>query len=137
MMGLPRSNRWRALLGTRGDRLLLLFSLFFIALSWQQVHALSHGAAMARIYQGDELLASYPLAAGRERPVHVSVRGEIGEAEIVIDGQGARFATSPCRLQRCVHAGAKHQPGSVIACVPNRLLLLVDGGDRVLDAVVE
>lgn len=131
-----RSNRWHALLGTKGDRLLLLLVLLALALIWRQVYA-AEGPAVVRIYHGSELLAVYPLTGGKAKPRHIHLAGDIGEAEIVIDDQGARFARSPCPLQRCVHSGSAQKPGEVIACVPNRLLLAVDGAEAALDAIVE
>jgi len=93
---------------------------------------------MARVYHGETLLAEYPLH-GSGNPVHIHAKGDLGDSHIIIDGQGARFASSPCVSQQCVRSGNMNKAGKVLACVPNRILISLDveNGDGRFDAVAE
>jgi len=122
--------------GTWADRLLLALVLIGIGISWQYIHALAgDGKAMVTIYHGRTQLAQYPLRA--QKPVHFTAKGELGDSEIVIDGNGVFFLDSPCRNKLCILAGHKHEIGDIIACVPNRILVAISGAAKRFDAVVE
>ncbi len=128
-----------ALKGTWVDRLILLLSLAAIVALWLMIQArISAGPAMADIYHGDTLVATYPLPQQGEPPVHLQVTGELGISDIIIDQQGARIASSPCPSQRCVLSGAHRHAGDMIACVPNRILIALRGHSAsAFDAIVE
>jgi len=136
---LPRQNILNALKGTWVDRLILLLLLGAIVSLWFMIQArIAAGPAMADIYHGDILVASYPLPQKGEPPVHLQVKGELGLSDIVIDQQGARFTASPCPSQRCVLSGPHRHAGDMIACVPNRILITLRGhSDSAFDAIVE
>ncbi len=125
--------------GTWADRLLLLISLAAIISLWFIIQArIAAGPAMADIYHGDTLVATYPLPLPGEKPVHLQVEGELGLSDIVIDQQGARFASSPCPSQRCVLSGPHRHAGDIIACVPNRILITLRGhAESGFDSIVE
>ncbi len=65
----------------------------------------------------------YPL----DRDRVVDLRGPLGVTRIAIENGTARVIDSPCPLKTCVHAGAVSRTDSVIACLPNRVLLTVEG----------
>jgi len=128
-----------ALQGTWVDRVLLLLALGAIVTLWFVIQArIAAGPAMADIYHGDTLIATYPLPQQGEKPIHLQVEGELGLSDIVIDQQGARIASSPCTSQRCVLSGPHRHAGDLIACVPNRILVTLHGHDEsAFDAIVE
>lgn len=136
---LPRQEMAAALKGTWTDRLLLLAALIAIVASWFLIRAgMAGGPAVAEIYRGEMLLATYPLPRQGEPAIHFRTEGELGPTEITLDHEGARITTSPCRGQRCVRSGAHRHVGDFIACVPNRILVAIRGGaDSRLDAVAE
>ncbi|MDQ6960510.1 MAG: NusG domain II-containing protein [Mariprofundaceae bacterium] len=133
----PGYNSLRqAMKGTWADRFLLILILIGIGLSWQFVHMQADGGeAMVTIYHGQTQLAQYPLHT--QKPVHFMAKGELGDSEIVIDGKGVYFLESPCRNKLCILAGHKHKIGDMIACVPNRILVAINGTAKRFDAVVE
>lgn len=71
-----------------------------------------------------------PLEAGEVR-----VAGPLGPSLVRIDADGVRFASSPCPLQLCVGAGTVRRPGSVVACLPNRVAVRLLGSEDAVDAV--
>ena len=125
--------------GTWTDRLILIISLVGIISLWFIIQArIAAGPAMADIYHGDTLVATYPLPQKGENPIHLQVKGELGLSEIIIDQQGARIASSPCPTQRCVLSGPHRHAGDLIACVPNRILITLRGHtESTYDAIVE
>ncbi len=126
----------RKLAGRPADRLLLALALAGIGLCWHLVHArLAGGEPEVAIYHGQTLLARYPLHA--RRPIHFEAMGDLGPADIEIDPQGVRFTDSPCHGKNCIRAGHRHRIGDVIACVPNRILVAINGAHRAFDAVAE
>lgn len=56
----------------------------------------------------------------------LEVAGPAGRTGIVLDARGARVAASSCRHATCRRQGSIAQPGQLIACAPNRLVLRVE-----------
>lgn len=121
------------------DRILLLLSLAGILLSWQWIHAaVSSGPPQVMIYHNSTLLARYPIPQNDET-IHFHAAGELGDSEILINKNGARFVSSPCTSQYCVLRGQHREHGDVIACVPNRIMIAIEASNEAdaLDAIVE
>ncbi|MDQ6968380.1 MAG: NusG domain II-containing protein [Mariprofundaceae bacterium] len=130
------SSLWHWLKGTWMDRMLLLIALIAIGISWQWLHQHLSGTPMVYIYHGKALLATYPL--NPEKPIHFEAHGDIGLSEITIDKQGVRITHSSCATQRCVLSGHRHRIGGILACVPNRILVSIQGSQKQpLDAISE
>lgn len=135
----PRQSIRSLLLGSAIDRMLLVAALAATIAAWFIVQALvTSGPAIAEIYHGNILLASYPLPKQGDEPIHLSVDGNLGPSEIVLDENGIRIADSPCSSRRCVYAGAHRHAGDMIACIPNRILITIRGSQASqFDAIVE
>jgi hypothetical protein len=58
----------------------------------------------------------------------VSVSGPLGDTVVVLRDGRARVLSSPCANQTCVAAGEIRLHGEWIACLPNRILVTVEGG---------
>jgi len=120
----------QCLQGTWSDRILLMTLLIGIALLWFQINQTLHqGAPTAYVYHGKTLLAKYPLPQD-EQVIHVAAQGEIGISDIEISKEGIRFDSSPCTTHHCILAGRKRYAGSVIACVPNHIMVVIRGSDK-------
>jgi len=117
----------QCLKGTWTDRILLVFLLIGIAFLWFQIEkTLSHGLPTAYVYHGKTLLASYPLPKG-DKVTHVAAEGEIGVSDIEISKHGIHFVSSPCTTHYCMLSGHKKHTGSVVACVPNHIMVVIRG----------
>jgi hypothetical protein len=68
----------------------------------------------------------YPLGDNRV----VEVEGPIGHTHVEIDGNRVRVIDSPCRDKICVAAGWQENTGDWTACLPNRVFVRVEGGER-------
>jgi len=101
---------------------LLLASLLSLAvLTWQNSSA---QGLSAEIYLEGQLLQTIALQNGEQELRLESVAGynvlHIGE-------QGIRIVEADCHNQDCVHAGLQSRSGSIITCLPHRLLILLSG----------
>ena len=57
----------------------------------------------------------------------VSVLGPLGETVVNIHNSRAAIISSPCSGQTCVAAGGVQRGGQWVACLPNRIFLLIEG----------
>ena len=71
-------------------------------------------------------------------PRTVEVRGSLGITAVQIDDGYARVVRSPCPHQICVKAGRIKRSGQIVACIPNRVVLRIEGrSDGQVDAVTQ
>lgn len=57
----------------------------------------------------------------------LSVAGRLGVSQLQIEDGKVRFLSSPCRNQVCVHHGWASHSGELLACLPNRIALVLAG----------
>lgn len=105
----------------RGVVLLLLLAAVFSFL------LLGRGEPGRRLVveQEGRTLFTSPLAADRT----VALSGPLGETVLAIRGGGARILSSPCPHKDCMGMGPAARRGDLLACVPNRLLVRIEGED--------
>jgi len=117
------------------DRLLLASSVIMIVGGWQWMHIfVGDGAPMVHIYHAKTLLATYPLKASKR--IDFYAEGDVGGSEIVIENGHVRIIHSTCASKACVLSGEHDHLGDMIACVPNRILVVIDGQKNLrLDAI--
>ena len=99
---------------------------------------LDSGAAAglrAEIYMDGELIQSVALPA-KEQRIEIWRENPAGCNILQISPQGIMMLEASCQNQDCVHCGLKSRPGSVIACLPHRLLVRLSGvKDGAFDAI--
>jgi hypothetical protein len=66
----------------------------------------------------------------------VVVNGPLGNTIVKIYENRAWVETSPCENQTCVASGIVMRQGQWSACLPNHVLLIIQGEDNDVDAVV-
>jgi hypothetical protein len=108
---------------TRADRILIAALACAALLAWPLVA--TAGAA------GDEAVIEAP--AGRTSialtdDATYEVAGVLGTVVVEVADGSVRVVDSDCPDQVCVRTGAVSAPGSVIACVPNGVVVRVKGG---------
>ncbi|MCD6081434.1 NusG domain II-containing protein [candidate division WOR-3 bacterium] len=64
----------------------------------------------------------------------IKVDGPLGSSYVEVKDGRVRMLQSPCPLKLCMKQGWVDKPGSVIICVPNRIVIELKGKPRV-DAV--
>jgi len=127
---------------TRGDAWVLAAVVALVAWigirSWghpsgggRQWFAAPVPAAWVEIRCGDDTPQRYPLSAPRT----LDIRCRIGISRIIIETGRARFISSPCSGQLCVHAGWLTHSGDMTTCLPNGVSVRLGGTDNSLPAI--
>ncbi|MCK4421674.1 NusG domain II-containing protein [candidate division WOR-3 bacterium] len=108
-----------------GDWIIVLLSLsaiFFIP---------NYKGEKIRIIVDNEREFIYPLYENRE----LEIVGRIGTTTIVIENGKVSITDAPCPLKLCMRKGWISKKGEQIICVPNRILIKIEG--EYLDAITE
>ena len=58
---------------------------------------------------------------------HQTVSGPLGETDVQVQDGRVRVAESPCPHRICVRSGWVTRAGDMIVCVPNRVIVRVEG----------
>jgi len=107
---------------TGGDWLVVLLLLTSSLGGIVSIAAMSEGSRVL-VTCGDELCFTAPL----DQPRTLAIDGPLGQTKLVIDERGARIVESPCPRKICVSMGEAKHTGDLLACVPNRILVHIDG----------
>ncbi len=108
---------------TRGDYLVVLVCVIALPALFMRYGVVGSAGTQARILSGSHEYAVVPLS----RDYIYRVPGPLGVSEIEVRDGRIRFTRSPCAGQQCVHSGWAKRGGEFIACVPNRVSLVVLG----------
>jgi hypothetical protein len=57
----------------------------------------------------------------------IAVRGPLGNTVVSIDKGSAYVVSSPCANQLCIAQGKIHRSGGLISCLPNRVVITIQG----------
>jgi len=107
---------------TGGDWLVVLFLLTLSLAGVAWIAAMPEGSRVL-VTCGDELCFTAPL----DQPRTVVIDGPLGQTLLVIDEQGVRIIDSPCPYKICVNMGPAKHTADLLACVPNHILVRIDG----------
>lgn len=75
----------------------------------------------------------YPL----NRNAELDFEGGIGHTKVAIKDGQAWVTESACDNKNCIFMGKLSRPGDFAACLPNAVILTVEGPDEEFDAIVE
>lgn len=116
----PR-NLWEAMTG--GDRLVSAAALLAAGALAAGLRAPAEGAARAVALVDRRTVAILPL----DHEGLFRVEGRRGPVVLQVAGGTVRVAESECPQRVCVAMGKKRRPGDLLACVPNALIVRVEG----------
>ena len=127
----------RAIKLKKGDIIVVGIAVLLAIILWVAVSAWRDGSGeqglVARIYMDGQLTYTINLLDNEQE---LRLDNTSGYNVIAIGLRGIRVLEADCRNQDCVRTGMQNQPGSVIACLPHRLLIRIDGGKEAeFDAV--
>ena len=110
---------------TVGDWLVVLIMLMLSLAGIVSIAAMPEGSRVL-VTCGDALFFTAPL----DQPRTLAIDGPLGRTKLVIDEQGARIIESPCPRKICISMGAAKHTADLLACVPNRILVHIDGSSN-------
>lgn len=118
---------------SRTDRILIAVLALLAVAMWPLASAAAAGDAGRVTITGP----AGETRASLSQDATFQIAGAQGVVVVCIEDRTVRVTESSCPDQVCVHTGALRAPGSVIACVPNRVVVRVGGaGADGLDARV-
>ncbi len=107
---------------TQLDRLVILLLLVGGTVGTVVVAARPAGETVV-VEQEGRVLFRAPLAQERS----ARLPGPLGESLLRIGDGSARLLESPCPHQVCIGMGGIRRAGELLACIPNRLLVRIEG----------
>jgi hypothetical protein len=116
-----------------GDAFIILFLALGTATSFISRHGAGKGDAVL-LTAGDGQTRRYSLSMDTV----LTVDGPAGKTGVRIHGGQVWISGASCPLQVCRHQGKIRLNGQILVCVPNRIVIEVEGsGDRGVDATTE
>ena len=108
--------------------LCVLSGMFFISHVF-----LSDQGCVVRIYNTDGLYMERDLL----EDASVAVPGPLGNSVVMIESGDVFMKSSPCPNKICIHAGKIHRADDSIACIPNKVYVIIrdDNEGRDVDSV--
>jgi hypothetical protein len=85
------------------------------------------------VFSGDQRV--YQGLLSEEKSVEVP--GRIGPTRIVVSDLSVRIVRSPCPHRLCMHAGSIRIAGECLICLPNRIVVQIEGRDDRIDGVTQ
>lgn len=118
---------------SRADRILIVALACALLLAWPVGSALAGQRASRVVVSGPG--GQSVLALDRDGVYEIA--GLAGGVTVRIRSGTVSVTEAACPDRICVRTGTVHSPGAVIACVPNGIVVRVEGrGDGRLDGIV-
>ncbi|HBH13042.1 MAG: Uncharacterized protein XD91_0197 [Clostridiales bacterium 38_11] len=95
--------------------------------------ALNYNNLYAEILINNELYKKYTLGYGVDETI--VVESEYGRNVIRVDNDHVYMQESDCPDQICVQMSKISEPGEIIVCLPNRLIIMVTGESGSIDTI--
>jgi len=125
--------RWTKII-TMGDKLLIIT----IILTTILITVIMYGHTGDGTYAVIEVDGIMMEKLDLNEPATVSVMGVRGETVVEITDHEVRVISSSCPNKFCIKSGAIKNPGEMIICVPNHVVVRIDGRKtKTLDAITE
>ena len=108
---------------TIGDKILILGLFLASVASGVVLKSLYREAHYCVISVAGKDVYNLPLYESRI----VNVAGPLGESTVEIKDNCVRMSYSPCPFKICMRQGSINNPGEVIICVPNKIMIRITG----------
>jgi hypothetical protein len=113
-----------------GDLLLILAALVFVFVFAGRYFTGIAGDELVRV-TGPDTSEVFPLHQDRT----IDVRGPLGVTKVVVRGGAAWIDQSPCREKICMKMGTVRRAGEQVVCVPNGVVVEIEGARGYIDGV--
>ena len=114
--------------------LIILAAIALVAVSWIVMHRTP--GTLAVIHVDGKVIATVDLTSREPQTLHIT--GVLGPMVIVADGKGSiRVTESTCPDQICVRTTPARSPGDQVICVPNHMVITVEGKGTGIDALAQ
>jgi len=121
----------------RSDRItavVILAAVVLVVVFWIVMHHTP--GTLAVVHVDGKVVATVDLTSHEVQTLHIT--GVLGPLVIVADGKGSiRVAKATCPDQICVHTIPARSPGDQVICVPNHMVITVEGKGTGIDAIAQ
>ena len=111
---------------TLSDKILIGVLLLLSGLSFLALAAFRGAGQTVVVEQDGKVMARRSIAVEDT----LRIEGPLGVTTIQIAGGRARVLDAPCPQQLCVKTGAISNAGAMVVCVPNRVVVRVEGHSK-------
>jgi hypothetical protein len=108
---------------TPGDKILVILILALGIISLIALHHVRQPGDSVTIEVNGRIIHQLDLNTSQE----VAVSGSIGKTIVKIEPGTARVIYSDCLEKICVKTGKIHRAGEIIVCVPNKVVVKING----------
>lgn len=116
----------------KGDVVLIIFLCLLCVFLFALPLFSADKAAVAAVWHNGEKIEEIDLFA-----VHESYKITVGGCVLLVEEGGIRFSDADCPDKLCVRSGRLSKNGDTAACVPNKVVVVIENGEKSFDAVAE
>ena len=116
---------------TRADLTVIALSILLLPVLYVQLWHGGEHATHAHITDPDKHLT----IASLDQSQSIDIKGELGKSVFEIKDRQIRFSDSACKTKYCVHRGWMQYAGETMACLPNKVVVTLTGGQRKYDSI--
>jgi hypothetical protein len=116
---------------TRSDTFAIIFAIILLSLLYYQLWQPHTGATYAEIIDSHQ----HATVTSLDEAGQLSIPGELGDSVLKVKDGKIRFVKSPCRGKVCIHRGWLQYSGEVMACLPNKVIVKLAGGQSRFDSI--
>lgn len=108
---------------TPGDKILIILIVALAAFSFIAVNNLKQPGETVII----EVAGLVVQQLNMDKPQEITVTGSIGNTTVKIDQKSVQVIHSDCPEKICIKTGKIRHIGEIIVCVPNRVVIRING----------
>jgi len=112
----------------------IIIILLSVCLTFSSAYAayVKPQSTVRALIKGQDKEWTFPLDTNET----VTVNGPLGDTIVKINEGKARIESSPCENQTCVGMGSVHKQGQWALCLPNKVMLFIEGtNDKDIDTI--
>lgn len=123
----------RKVFGIKKGDVILIASLALLCILLFLIPVFSQGkAAVANVWQNGEKIKEIDLSTVEE-----SYEMSVGGCILLVQRGSIRFLDADCPDKLCVRSGTLSKNGDTAACVPNKVVVIIENKEKSFDAVAE
>ena len=130
--GIMKTKRFGEMSLKKGDFLIFSLIIVIVIASAIGFYRAPLSAHTVTIYVDSQKYASYVISEGTEKTV--TVQTDSGYNQVKLQSNGVQMIESNCSNHDCIRMGTISHAGDMIICLPNKVMVVLEGGDFV-DAV--
>ena len=84
-------------------------------------------AKTVNIFNGDILIRQLPI---KNNTTTYRAAGQNGHIDVAVKDGSVKIVSASCKHKTCMELGAINRPGQSLVCIPNKLRVVIEGGNN-------